>query len=91
MIRRHLVQRKDQVYEEITNYPVPIPACDQQYNHLLEQRTRIDRALTELDQAIHDSLTAKDPAAQIARYIESSRCIEADIAQRIRELLIRAR
>ena len=47
-IRRHLEDRKAQLFEEIGNYPPPIPACDQQFNHLLEERARISRELNRV-------------------------------------------
>ncbi|MFQ5625467.1 MAG: hypothetical protein ACE5FM_02305 [Methyloligellaceae bacterium] len=35
--------------EEIAAYPPPIPACDAQFNHLLEQRSGINRELKRLE------------------------------------------
>ncbi len=87
MIKGHLAHRRNQIYEEIRNYPPPIPACDQQYNHLLEQRTRISHELTRLDQAIGKSLADKDPAGRIEQFIQSSSYVDTDTAQQIRALL----
>ena len=39
-IRAHLENEKTKIYEEIRNYPRPVPACDQQFNYLLEERAR---------------------------------------------------
>ena len=39
------------VAAEIRTYPVPIPACDAQYNHLLERRTALAAALASLEAA----------------------------------------
>jgi hypothetical protein len=36
-----LEAEKRRLYEEIRNYPTPIAACDQQFNHLLEQQARV--------------------------------------------------
>ena len=33
---------------EIRAYPTPIPRCDAQFNHLMEERGRIRRLLEEL-------------------------------------------
>lgn len=38
---------------EISAYPPPYSACDQQYNHLLSERRRISGALRELTPEIH--------------------------------------
>ena len=39
-IRQALEHKKRLLLEEIKNYPPPIPACDQHFNYLLEQRNR---------------------------------------------------
>ena len=38
-VKSQLLQHKQQIFQEINNYPPPIPACDVQFNHLLEERT----------------------------------------------------
>ncbi len=43
--RKRLVAEKARIAEEIRSYPAPIPACDAQFNYLLERRAEIDRAL----------------------------------------------
>jgi hypothetical protein len=37
------------VVREISAYPGPIAGCDEQFNHLLDIRARLERALAELD------------------------------------------
>ena len=50
-LRARLTQLRQVVAAEIRTYPVPIPACDAQYNHLLERRTALAAALASLDAA----------------------------------------
>jgi len=38
--------------DEIRHYPTPIPRCDAQFNHLVEQRDRLARLLGGLDAAL---------------------------------------
>ncbi len=38
VLRFRLTQLREAVAAEIRAYPPPIPACDAQYNHLLERR-----------------------------------------------------
>ena len=38
--------------DEIRHYPTPIPRCDAQFNHLVEQRGRLSRLLTDLEAAL---------------------------------------
>ena len=40
-----LERSKARIYADIRAYPAPIPACDQQFNYLLEQRRAINSAL----------------------------------------------
>ncbi len=47
-LRARLTQLREVVAAEIRAYPVPIPACDAQYNHLLERRTALAAALASL-------------------------------------------
>jgi hypothetical protein len=46
---------RDRVREAIASYPPPIPACDEQFNHLLEERDRISRELSRLKRAVHQA------------------------------------
>ena len=47
--REDLLKRKVANQLEINNYPSPIAGCDQQFNHLLEQRANIRKQLKELE------------------------------------------
>ncbi len=60
-VRRHLEGVNASVAAEIRGYPAPIPACDAQFNHLLEQRRALSRELARLDAARMDgSSTLED-------------------------------
>ncbi len=49
VLQLRLTQLREAVAAEIRAYPAPIPACDAQYNHLLERRTTLAAALASLD------------------------------------------
>ena len=58
------------VAKEILRYPAPIPACDDQFNHLLELRRLLPMELTRLDIALeNDTITVDD-------FVRSSPCRE---------------
>ncbi len=57
VLQVRLTRLREAVAAEIRTYPVPIPACDAQYNHLLERRTALAAALASLD-AARDTGTA---------------------------------
>lgn len=40
-----LLEAKQRIADEIAFYPPPIPACDAQFNYLLEQRAQIAEAV----------------------------------------------
>ena len=48
-LRRRLTRLQEAVAAEIRAYPAPVPACDAQYNHLLERREALSAALAGLD------------------------------------------
>ncbi|MEM7344805.1 MAG: hypothetical protein AAF485_11225 [Chloroflexota bacterium] len=45
-----LEDKKREIQLEIANYPPPIPACDQQFNYLLEQQATVAQALRRVNQ-----------------------------------------
>ncbi len=53
-LRARLERMQEAVAAEIRAYPPPIPACDAQYNHLLERRAALSAALARLDAARKD-------------------------------------
>ncbi len=68
-IRERLEIERTRLCEEAAAYPTPIPRCDQQFNHLIEQRDRIFRELDRID-----SIGAN--AAALEAYIGTSACID---------------
>lgn len=55
-VRTELQRQHDLVINEIREYPFPIPACDAQYNYLLEQRAELFRAIKAIDRIAHDDI-----------------------------------
>jgi hypothetical protein len=64
-LRARLMQLLEVVAAEIRAYPAPIPACDAQYNHLLERRAALAKALASLDAACETgAISAEEFRAQ---------------------------
>ncbi len=60
-LRARLERMQEAVAAEINAYPPPIPACDAQFDHLLERREALSEALARLDAARNDgSRTPQD-------------------------------
>ncbi len=53
-LRARLERMREAVAAEIRTYPAPIPACDAQFDHLLERREALSGALARLDAARKD-------------------------------------
>ncbi len=53
-LRARLIQLQEAVAVEIRAYPAPIPACDAQFDYLLERREALSAALARLDAARKD-------------------------------------
>ena len=56
------------VAEEILRYPAPIPACDTQFNHLLELRRLLPAELDRLE------LAEENGEIPVADFIRTSPC-----------------
>ena len=70
-LRLRLEALQHSVADEIRGYPTPIPACDAQFNHLLELRGLLPGELARLDR------TAQDGSATPGDFILSSPCAVA--------------
>ena len=67
-VGQRLLALMREVAEEIRTYPAPIPACDAQFNHLLELRRLLPGELARLEAA------ACDPAASVEAFVCVSPC-----------------
>ena len=67
-VRHRLQALMREVAEEIRAYPAPIPACDAQFNRLLELRRLLPEELARLDAA------ARDPSASVEAFVRASPC-----------------
>ncbi len=61
-LRARLERMRAAVAAEIRAYPAPIPACDAQFDYLLERREALSEALARLDAARKDGA---DPAQSL--------------------------
>lgn len=71
-VRKQLEDERYRIAGEIGKYPTPIPACDQDFNHMLAERERISDELIRMEEVEKRSLAADDPFALIEEFIRSS-------------------
>lgn len=83
-IREHLETKRAQVLADIVNYPPPIPACDQHYNYLLEQRVHISQELRRLNTLLQDRSASQDEFKLIDEFLTASAYIQDEAKQDIR-------
>ncbi len=82
-IEDHLESVKREILKQIEHYPPPIPACDAQFNYLLEKRDGISQELRILDAVRANSSSPDDRIRATNRFIQSSRFIDAEAAARL--------
>lgn len=71
-VRKRLEEERYRIVKEIGKYPTPIPACDQDFNHMLAERERISDELIRMEEVEKRSLAADDPFSLIDEFIRSS-------------------
>ena len=80
--REHLQNVKRRLDEEIRRYPTPIPRCDAQFNHLFEERSRVNLALERIETS-----TSGDRIELLAEFLRSPAYLddaaEAELRARI--------
>lgn len=87
-IKDHLENERRRIYEEIKHYPTPIPACDAQFNYLLEERARIAQELDSLRALSKENLTRREDVKLIDEFIMSSNYIKGEAEQGMRITLM---
>jgi hypothetical protein len=83
-IRGYLTPQRDQVYEAIHSYPPPIPACDVQFNHLLEKRSQLAQELSRLNSLTKQNLPRLEQLQLADEFIDISICLSEEAKQKIR-------
>ncbi len=78
-----LESEKKRIYDEIRTYPPPIAGCDQQYNHLLDERTRISQELKRVHEDSEKSLMHPDATLLIDEFVKTSSFIGDEKKQEI--------
>jgi uncharacterized protein YdcH (DUF465 family) len=74
-----LTAERRRIHDEIKVYPRPIPACDAQFNYLLEQRADLDAELNRLEEARQNSASVES----IQQFLRSSPYLSDELKQRL--------
>ncbi len=76
-IRTRLERRRDEILERIGSYPAPIPACDVDFNRLLEERARVFEELDRLKTLCLSEKSGRDHRV-IGEFVDSSASLSED-------------
>ena len=90
-LRACLEKKRARICEEISSYPPPIPACDAQFNFLLEARREIAREIAGLERSDVDAPSNDGLMTSIFRLIEESSYLDDDDKRELRSQLKRSR
>jgi hypothetical protein len=90
-IKNDFEQQRHQIYEEMKNYPRPIPACDLQFNHLLEKRAGILREMDRLHEARTQGLERGGALNLLEEFVRASSYLDAEIRETIRAFVEESR
>jgi hypothetical protein len=83
-IEEHLDNERRRIAAEITSYPSPIPACDAQFNHLLEQRERVAQDLERVGVLRAADRSSRAAVGRVVDLLANSPFITAEQEQSLR-------
>jgi DNA-binding SARP family transcriptional activator len=86
-LKNYLEAKREEIRNDIKHYPPPIPACDQQFNYLLEQRTRIHQDLRRVNAMLKESLTDAETVKAMEEFLQSATYLEESVKDLIRTYL----
>ena len=89
-IQQHLETEKVRIVEEIGEYPHPIPACDAQFNGLLEERSAILGEYWQVKGFLKKSHSASEHVEYLNAFLLSSHYLGSELILELQALLVRA-
>jgi len=87
IVHQHLEEELHRVREEIRSYPAPIPACDAQFNYLLEAREALSSALFRARAKMSEDRESVDLRRSIDVFLSSSKHLGDSVKRDIRTLI----
>ena len=75
------------VAEEILRYPAPIPACDAQFNHLLDEREALSSELARVRELMARGGDSQDASSVVDSFLNASKHLDEAAKKEIRTLI----
>lgn len=82
-LSEELQRERERIYGEIHNYPPPIPACDAQFNHLIQQRSAVTQELRTVQNLPISPLDSTASRAALRQAIADSEILDAAVKERL--------
>lgn len=87
-LEARLWQERERIYAEIHAYPPPIPACDAQFNYLIEKRALVAQELSKVGAIGQCDDSPEEEAAALRRLIKTSEILNKSAKAHLLEALI---
>jgi len=86
-IEAHLWQERERIYAEIHAYPPPIPACDAQFNYLIEKRALVTQELSQVRAICTLPDSPERNAAALRQLVKTSEILSKSVKVHLLEAL----
>jgi len=87
IIYQHLENEMQRVRGEIQTYPAPIPACDAQFNHLLDEREALSSELARVRELMARGDDYDDSSSVVDSFLNASEHLDEATKKEIRTLI----
>ena len=86
-IQQYLEKEMHRVRDEIRNYPAPIPACDAQYNYLLEEREGLSSELARVREFMNEDSGSENARCSVDAFLSVTSYLGVSAKGEIRALI----
>ncbi len=86
-IHGYLREEMQRIREEIRNYSAPIPACDAQFNYLLEKRDALESELGKARRFMSENTGSRDHRGSVEQFLKASICLDEAQKDELRSLM----
>ena len=86
-VRARLLAARVALNKSIRAYPAPIPACDAQFNGLLDQRRQLNRAIRDIDGALVKGASETLTGVDLHKIADDLEQVDDTLAARLKATL----
>lgn len=80
LIQEQLLVQKAQINQSIREYPLPITACDDQFNYLLEKRSTVTQEIGQLNRLVEIDGGEKELRLALDEFVGSSQFLKNGVS-----------